>query len=149
LLLRRSFLGRGLLLGSSLLGGAPLLGRGLTTDLQQLGGALDRDVLDEITLAQRRVHVTVGDVGPEAPILHDDLLARHGIVAELAQRRRRSRPTPTELLGLGQKRLGVVERDREDLFLGLEAAGLVALLDVGPVAAVLGGDLRAVALDTD
>src|SRR2546421_432374 len=48
---------------------------------------------------------------------------------------------PAVLLGLGEQGLRPLDGDREDLVLGLEAAALLALLQVGAVATVVGGDL--------
>src|SRR3546814_20446294 len=80
-----------------------LLGRtGVASDLQQLGGALDRDVLDRVALAQRRVGLAVGDVGPEAAVLHDDGLLGHRVVPQLLERRSGCCLAAPELLGLGE-----------------------------------------------
>ena len=50
-------------------------------------GPLVGDGLDVVALAQRRVGLAVGDVGPEATVLHDHRLPATRVVAELAQRR--------------------------------------------------------------
>src|SRR6185503_11113947 len=50
----------------------------------------------------------------------------------------------TPALRLREKRHGLLEREREDLRLGLEAPRLLPLLDVRPVSAVLCEDVLAV-----
>src|SRR5699024_8152681 len=51
---------------------------------------------------------------------------------------------PAPGLGLGVELLRLLHRDGEQLLLGLQRAGVAALLQVGAVATVLGGDLGAV-----
>ena len=82
--------------------------------------------------------------GPKRPSLSDDRLPAHRVVAELRERRRGG--AAAALLRLGEQRERLVERDREQLLLGLERPRLLALLDVRPVAAVRGDDLLAVGL---
>ena len=67
--------------------------------------------------------------------------------AEIGERGLRHAAAP--LLRLREQRLGLVERDGEQLIFRLEAAGVGHLLQIGPVAPVLGGDLRAVAAGPD
>src|SRR5690606_17115709 len=116
----RLLLRRGLLLGRLLGGCLPLLLRRTpsTTVGEQLGGPIDGDLLDRVALAQRRVDLAVGDVGAEAAVLHHDRTTGVGVVAELAQRRGRLRATSP--LRLGQEAQALVERDGEQLLLGLE-----------------------------
>ena len=108
---------------------------------EQLGGALEGDRLDGVVLAEGGVVLAVGDVLAEAAGLHDHRLPGDRVVAELLQRRRGG--GPAALLGLGVDRQRLVEGDREQLLLGVERAGVGALLEVRPVAAVLRGDLLA------
>ena len=96
-----------------------------------------------VALAQRGVGLAVGDVGPEAAVLHHDRLARGGVGAELAQRRR-GRGLAAPPLRLGEDPQRLVERAVNSWSSVGEAAAVGALLDVGPVAAVLRGDLGAV-----
>ena len=88
--------------------GGPALG-------QQLGGPVHVDGLDRVALAQAGVGGAVGHVGAEAALLHDDGQVGGRVGAELAQRRCR-RPAPA-LLGLGEERPRLVERDGEELVL--------------------------------
>ena len=126
-LLRRRLLRRGLLRGllrRRLLG--RLLGRLLRRAAgppvgEQLGRPLVGELLDRVALAQRRVGLAVGDVGAEPAVLDHHRLAGHRVVAELAQRRRGGRAAAA-LLGLGEDRGGLVQRDREQLLLGLDAS---------------------------
>ena len=106
---------------------------------EQLGGALDGDRLGLVPLAQRRVRRPVGHVGPEATRAHDDRRGGLGVVAELPERRGRG-PAPARL-GLREERQRLVEGHGEQLLLGVEAAGVGALLHVGPEPAVEGLDL--------
>ena len=85
--------------------------------------------------------------GTEAAVEHPHRRARVGVRAELGERR--LRPRPAAALGLGEDRLGLGERHGEELVLGLEAAAVGALLEVGPVATVLRGDLVAVGVGAD
>ena len=81
--------------------------------------------------------VTYGPNRPDRTTTGADGL---GVVAELAQRRRRRAPAAPGL-GLREQRQRLVERHRQQLFLGLEAARVGALLHVGPEATVEGLDL--------
>src|SRR5690606_8752839 len=146
-LLDRRLLGRRLL-GRSLLP-APLRRTGVAADLEQLGRPLDGDPLDGFALSQRRVRLPVGDVGTEAPVLHHLRLARDRVVAQLLERRGRRGATTAERLGLGEDLHGLLEGDREELLLAVEAAGLVLPAEVGAVAAVLGDDLAALGVLPD
>src|SRR6188472_3291760 len=114
---------------------------------EQLVAALGADLLRVVVLAQRRVGLAVGDVGPEPTVLDHHRLARHGVGAQLGQRRLGGR-SPA-LLGLGVDRQGLLEGDLEELLLGLDRARVGALLQVGPVPAVLRRDLLAVLGGTD
>src|SRR5690606_34065472 len=76
-------------------------------------------------------------------------LARDRVRAELAQRRGRSGAAPPVLLRLGEDRDGLVDADREELLLGIEAARLVLPLEVGPVAPVRRDDLAALGVLAD
>src|SRR5699024_10034359 len=91
---------------------------------------------------QRDVGGAVGDVGPETAILDHDRLLAGGVGAQLLQRGLGGGPAPG--LGLGVELLRLLHRDGEQLLLGLQRAGVAALLQVGAVATVLGGDLGAV-----
>ena len=77
-----------------------------------------------------------------AAVLHDHGPPRGRILAHLPQGRSLSRAPP--LLGLGQQREALVQRDGEQLLLAGQAAAVGALLDERPVTAVLDGDLGAV-----
>src|SRR5690606_30449112 len=122
-LLRRRLLGRRLLRGllRRLLGGAlgPLLG-------EQFEAALGGDLLDAVAGAQGRVGLPVGDVRAETAVLDHDRLLADGVGAQFLQRRLGGRPTT--LLGLGVDRQRLLQRDREQLLLGLERPGVRALL---------------------
>ncbi len=135
-----------LLARSSSLPGAGLLGRAAGAAVgEQLRRPLVGDLLDRVALAQRRVGLAVGDVRAEPAVLDHHRLAGRRVGAELPQRRRGGGP-PAALLRLGEQRRRLVEGDREQLVLGLERAGVRALLDVRAVAAVLRGDVLAVEL---
>src|SRR5215472_5914313 len=83
---------------------------------EQLDGALRRDRLDRVALAQRGVRLTVGHVGPEPALAQHDRLAGGRILAQLPQRRRRSGPRgPAPWLRLRQQCRRLVQRDREHL----------------------------------
>ena len=102
---------------------------------EELGGPLEGHALDGVTLAERGVGVAVGHVGPEPAVLDHDGLAGDGVVTELAQGTRR--PAARRALGSARTFEALVERDREELLLDLQAPGLGALLQVRPVPAVL------------
>ena len=91
--------------------------------------------------------VAVGDVGAEATVLDDDRLLADGVDAELLERGRGG--TSAVGLGLGVDDAGLGLGQREQLLLGLDRAGVGALLEVGPVAAVLRRDLLAVLARAD
>jgi hypothetical protein len=70
------------------------------------------------SLRQGRVGLAVGDVRAEPAVLDDDRPPRHGVVAELGQRRLGR--GPPALLGLRVDRERLLEGDVEQLLLGLE-----------------------------
>src|SRR3954452_2701622 len=109
---------------------------------EQLGGPLRRDRLHRAPGPQAGVRLPVRDVGPEPAFLEDDRLAADRVVAELLERGRGCAAAALARLGPPGERL--LERDREELLLRVDRARLVALLDVGPVAAVRGDDFLAV-----
>ena len=114
---------------------------------EELGGALDGDRVDRVLLAEGGVVLAVGDVLPEAALLDHDRRTGDGVGAELLERR--GGGGTAALLGLGVDRERLVEGDVEDLGLGLQRARVGALLQVGPVATVLGGDLLALGVGAD
>ena len=114
---------------------------------QQLGGPLEGHRLDRVVLAEGGVELAVGDVLAEATGLDHDRLPGDRVVAELLERRRRG--GPATLLGLRVDLQRLLERDREQLVLGVDGPAVGALLEVGPVAAVLGGDLDALGVLAD
>ncbi|MPM17748.1 hypothetical protein SDC9_64147 [bioreactor metagenome] len=136
-LLRGRLLRRRLLRGGLPRRGAlgPLLG-------EQLGAPLRGQRFQDVGPAQRRVGLAVGDVRPEPAVLDHHRLAGDRVGAQLLERRLGR--GPATLLGLGVDRLGLGQRDGEDLVLRPQRAGIGALLQVRAVAAVLRGDLRAV-----
>src|SRR5581483_6429070 len=89
------------------------------------------------------VGLAVGDVGAEAALLDGDRLAADRVGAELLERRFGGGGAAAPL-GLGEDRQRAGEVDREQVRLRLERSGVAALLDVGAVAPVLGGDLDTV-----
>src|SRR5690606_28100613 len=161
LLLRRTGLLRAGLLGPRGLGGlgARLLRRGLLLRAlllrgaalaplaQELRRAVGGDALDRVALAERRHRLSVAHVRAEAPFANRDRLAAHGIGAGRAQGL--DGAPLSALLGLREQLFGALERDREDLLLALEAARLLALLDVRPVAAVEREHRLSVVVDAD
>ena len=110
---------------------------------QQLGGPLDGDLLDRVALAQGALVSPSVTYGPKRPSLTTIGLPETGSSPSsrsggaAAARRPRS-------LGWAKSAERLVERDREQLLLGLQRARVRALLDVRAVAAVLRGDLLAV-----
>ena len=88
---------------------------------EQLGGPLVGERLDVVALAQRGVGLAVGDVGAEPALLDHDRLAGDRVGAELLERRLRRRAAAA-LLGLGEQRQRLVERDGEQLLLGSRAS---------------------------
>ena len=137
-LLRRRARLRGCLLRGCLLG--RLLARpGLATLGEQLGRPLRRDLLEQIAAAQRRVRLAVGHVDAEPAVLGHDRTPAHRIVAELAQRRLRCPPAPV-LPGLREQGERLVERDREELLLGVDRPVVLALAHERAVATVAGFD---------
>src|SRR5690606_2083599 len=140
--LRRRLLGRGLLRGRT---GRRLLRRGLGPAVgQEFGGALHRDRLHVVALAQGGVALPVGDVGAEAALLDHHGPAGLGVRAEFPQRRRRGAAAP--LLRLREQLPGLLDGDREQLLLGLQGAAVAALLQVRSEPSVLCRDLLAVDL---
>src|SRR5215218_4254939 len=133
--LRSRLLRRGLLrrLARGLLGrtASALIG-------EQLGGALEGDRLRVVVLAQGRVDVAVGDVRAEPALLDEHRLPGRRVGTELAQR---GLGLAAAALGLGVDLQRVVERQVEQLGLRGQRARVRALLQVGPVAPVLRGDL--------
>ena len=91
---------------------------------QQLGGALVGDRQHVVALAQARVGLAVGDVGPESAVLDHHRLARRRVVAQLAQRRRRG-ALPAAAFGLGVDLQRLLEGDVEHLILGRQRARIV------------------------
>ena len=81
-----------------------LVGEVLPSLREQLDGALVGDVVDRVAALQRLVVDAVGDVGAEAAVLQHDGLARHGVVAQLLERRLGRALPPTEGLRLGEER---------------------------------------------
>src|SRR5690606_1090248 len=131
----------GLLLRRGLLGGGAL-GAGLGGPLgalvgEQLHGAVEVDPLDGLAARDRRVGLAVGHVGAEAAGADADRLAARRVGVELLEGARRA---PRSVLGLREDLERGGQLDREDLLLTLERSRVGALLEVGPVAAVLGGD---------
>ena len=140
--------------GRLLLGASGLLLRAGGLLLRRLPGALGRaaglplaqqlDRLFEVhglrvgAARDRRVQRPVGHVGPVPAVEHAHGRAGVGMLAQLGDGRL---GPPAVLLGLGEQGLRPLDGDREDLVLGLEAAALLALLQVGAVATVVGGDL--------
>src|ERR1700710_2108578 len=90
---------------------------GLPAGLDQLLGALGRDRFDRVAGAQAGVRLAVRDVGAEAAFLEDDRLAADRIVAQLLERRLGLAAPGARL---GELRQGLVERDREELLLGVQ-----------------------------
>src|SRR5205823_7133379 len=103
---------------------------------EQLDGSLRADSLDRVTLTQTRVRLPVRDVGAEPPRPENDRSAGRRIGPELAERAGRTASAASSR-GLREEGAGLVERDREELILGLEGARLGALLHVRPIATVL------------
>src|SRR5699024_10715142 len=73
---------------------------------EQLEGPLLGHALRVVTAPQRRVRLPVGDVGTEAPVLDDDLLAADRVLTELLERRLGG---PAPPLGLGVQRERLLE----------------------------------------
>ena len=127
---------------------APLGGRSaLAAQQQEFGGALGGDRLHGVAGAQRSVGFAVGDVGTEAALVDHHRSIGGRVAAQLLQRPLGRLGTPP--LGLRQDPFALLQRDREQQFLRLQRAIVVSLLDVGAVAAVVGGHRGAVGGRTD
>src|SRR5262245_2265583 len=143
-LLRRGLLRRGLAGGGRLTGARGPLARRRRTLGTLLGEQLERTLRAEpvrvLATRQARVGFAVSHVRPVPARPQHDRIARHRIRAELLGRRGRggaAGPTAATLR-LGEQRECLRQRDREDRLLAGQRAGLRALLDVRPVATVLG-----------
>ena len=111
-------------------------------------GALGREGVRIVSLAQRSVRLAVGHVGPEAAVAKRDGPAAHRVGAELTQRRSRG-ALPAAALGLGQERERARDVDGEQVLFLLEAATILAAGDVGTVPAVLRRDLDPLGIGAD
>ena len=103
--------------------------------------------LDRLRTRNRNVRNTVGDVRAKAAVLHHNLLLADRVHAQLSQRRLSRRTTALLRLGVNLQRL--LQRNREDLVLAANRAGVRALLQVRAKAAVLHGDLHALSVGTE
>ena len=140
---------------SRLLGGAFFAGAFLAAFFVLLTGPRARrsasssaarsSVIDSTSSPLRRLALVSPSVtyGPNRPSLITIGLPRRRVVAQLAQRRRRS-ALPATAFGLGVDLQRLVERDVEHLLFGGQRARVGAALQVWAVAAVLRGDLLAV-----
>src|SRR5581483_5734251 len=114
----------------------------LAARLEQLRGPFGRDRFDRVSRTEARVRLSIGHVRAEPALLENDRLAARGVGAQLLERRRcRPAAAAAWLRQLGES---LFERDREELLLGVERAGLLPLADVGAVTAVRRLDLLAV-----
>src|SRR5262245_45406897 len=91
---------------------------------EQLDGSLECDAFGRVASAQAGIRLAVRHVRPKAAIAKDDRLAARRIGTELLQRTPCSTSASTASRRLGEKRLCLLERDREELFLALEGTGL-------------------------
>src|SRR5581483_5062536 len=123
----------GLALAGRRLASRPLFCRSACAPVgQELDRAVERDPLGIVARAEARIRLPIRDIRPEAAGLDDDRLAGCRIVPDLLQRPRRL-ALPPALARLREERQRLVERDREDLLLGLERPRFLALLHVGAV----------------
>ena len=103
--------------------------------------------LNRLRTRNRNVRNTVGDVRAKAAVLHHDLLLADRVHAQLSQRRLNRRTTALLRLGVNLQRL--LQRNREDLVLATNRAGVRALLQVRAKAAVLHGNLHALSVGAE
>ena len=144
--LAAAFFGRRLL-GRLLGRGAALGGDLLAADRQQLERPLGDHLLDAVALADRGVGLAVGDVHAEPAVAGDDGSLAHRVGAELAAAgpsppcsgRRGGTPSAAAKIRNASSSVTV-----NSSLLVLEVAEVAALLDVRPVAAVVGDDRLAV-----
>src|SRR5438132_10232844 len=109
---------------------------------QKLLPPLHSQRLDVVAAAETRIRLAVGHVRPEAAVLDHDRLAARCVRAELPERW--SRPclaSATPDLRLREELERLFQRERQQLFLALERAGLGPHLHERAVAAVLRDDL--------
>ena len=106
-------------------------------------GLLEGDRLHSLPPTQRRVDLAIGDVRAEPAVLDHQRLLGQRVDAQLAQRRRGARRR-WRVFGAREQLERLVQRDREDLLLGLQRAELVALLHIRAVAPGGGEHLLAV-----
>src|SRR5689334_17496607 len=113
---------------------------------EQLDRPFERDAVRRVATTEARVRLAVGHVGAEPSVADRDRLFTRRVGAEFLEWSATRGATPTTARRLGEKRLHLVECDREELLLALQRARLGSTLDVRAVAAVLGGDRFAVDL---